>query len=167
MLCHSIVSWILALRVRGKNIVRYKDTGELHMDFHGATNTTIKYIVDHFGEEALTEIFTCVGKDVYKSIHNGLMNDDPSELIEHLNYYLSREKADYTLEENRDGFILLVNECPAVRHIKKIGLELSPYFHRQDIDISNAMCDGTPWQCETEIIEPGKYRQTFSRRQQS
>ena len=147
--------------------MRYKDRGELHMDFHGATNTTINYIADNFGEAALTEIFSCVGQDVYRSIHDGLNNDDPSELIEHLNYYLTRENADYTLEENADGFILLVNECPAVRHIKKLGLELSPYFHRQYIDISNAMCAGTPWQCETEIVAQGKYRQTFSRRSQS
>ena len=147
--------------------MRYKDTGELHLDFHGATNTTISYIVDNFGEVALTEIFSRVGKDVYKSIHDGLRNDDPSELVEHLNYYLTREKADYILEENADGFTLLVNECPAVRHIKKLGFELSPCFHHQDVDVANAMCDGTPWQCKTEIIEPGKYRQIFSRRNQS
>jgi len=66
--------------------MRYKSTGELHLDFHGATNTTINYIVDNFGETALTEIFNRVGKDVYKSIHQGLMNNDPSELIEHLDY---------------------------------------------------------------------------------
>ena len=146
--------------------MRYKDTGELHMDFHGATNTTINYIVDNFGEAALTEIFNRVGKDVYKSIHQGLKNDDPSELIEHLNYYLTREKADYTLQENEDGFVLQVNKCPAVAHIRKLGLEPSPYFHRQYIDISNALCDGTPWQCETTIFEQGKYQQVFSRRKQ-
>ena len=144
--------------------MRYKDTGELHMDFHGATNTTINYIVDNFGEAAITEIFEKVGKDVYKSIHTGLKNDDPGELIEHLNYYLTREKADYTLEENENGFVLKVNSCPAVKHIKSIGLKVSPYFHRQYIDISNALCDGTPWQCQTKIIEEGKYQQTFSRR---
>ena len=147
--------------------MRYKDTGELHMDFHGATNTTIDYIVEHFGQEALTEIFYRVGKDVYKSIHQGLMNDDPSELIEHLNYYLTREKADYTLQENENGFVLQVNKCPAVAHIAKLGLKLSPYFERQYIDISNALCDGTPWQCQTDIIAPGKYKQTFTRRNQS
>lgn len=143
--------------------MRYKETGEVHLDFHGATNTTINYIVEHFGETALTEIFSRVGKNVYKTIHEGLKNNDPSELIEHLNYYLTREKADYTLVENENRFVLLVNECPAVKHINKLGLELSPYFHRQNIDICNAMCDGTPWQCETEIIESGKYRQTFRR----
>lgn len=144
--------------------MRYKSTGEVHMDFHGATNTTINYIVEHFGETALIEIFNNVGKKVYKSIHEGLKNDDPRELIEHLNYYLTREKANYTLEEVTDGFVLEVHECPAVKHNNKLGLELSPYFHWQDIYICNAMCDDTPWQCETEIIMPGKYRQTFKRR---
>lgn len=144
--------------------MRYKDTGELHMDFHGATNTTINYIVENFGKEALTEIFSCVGKDVYKSIRDGLMNDDPSELIEHLKYYLDREHGEYSLTENKDGFVLDVTKCPAVAHVKKLGLELSKHFCCQTIDVNNAMCDGTPWQCETEIIEEGVCRQTFSRR---
>ncbi len=144
--------------------MRYKDTGELHMDFHGATNTTIDYIANKYGKEALVEIFHKVGKDVYKSIHEGLKNDDPSELIEHLNYYLTREKADYTLTENEDGFVLDVKQCPAVAHIKSLGLEVSPYFNLQYIEISNALCDSTPWQCTTEIIGEGEYRQTFSRR---
>ncbi len=144
--------------------MRYKDTGELHMDFHGATNTTIDYIVEHFGEDALTEIFSRVGKDVYKSIHEGLKNDDLSELIEHLEYYFDREKGEFTLTENDNGFVLEVKKCPAVEHIKKCGFELSSHFCRQTIDVNNAMCEGTPWQCETEVMEPGVCRQTFSRR---
>lgn len=144
--------------------MRYKETGELHLDFYGAVNTTINYIVDKFGETALTEIFNRVGKDVYKSIHEGLMNDDPSELIEHLEYFFSREHGEFSLQKNADGFVLEVKQCPAVAHIRKLGLELSPCFCRQTIDVNNAMCDGTPWQCETEIIAEGVCRQEFSRR---
>ena len=144
--------------------MRYKSTGELHLDFHGATNTTINYIVDNFGEAALTEIFNRVGKDVYRSIHEGLMNDDPTELIEHLEYYLSREHGNYSLEKNGNGFVLEVKKCPAVAHIRKLGLELAPQFCQQTIDVNNAMCDGTPWQCQTTIKEPGVCQQTFTRK---
>jgi len=147
--------------------MRYKDTGELHRDFHLATNLAIDFVVEHYGQAALTELFNRMGKDVYRSIHQGLEKDDPSELMEHLNYYLTRENADYALAENADGFILQVNKCPAVEHIRKSGTRLSPHFHRQYIEISNALCDGTPWQCETKIIEEGKYRQTFSRRKRT
>jgi len=33
--------------------MRYQETGGLHLDFHGATNTTIDYVVDEYGVEAL------------------------------------------------------------------------------------------------------------------
>ena len=144
--------------------MRYKDTGEVHKDFHGATNTTIDYIVDNFGIDALTKIFGRVGKDVYKSIHNGLLNDDPNELIEHLKYYFDRENGEYSMEETKDSYVFDVHKCPAVAHIEKLGLELSPNFCKQTIDVNNALCDGTPWKCETEILGEGVCRQTFSRR---
>jgi hypothetical protein len=144
--------------------MRYKSTGELHLDFHGAINTTINYIVDNFGESALTEIFNCVGRDVYKSIHEKLLNDDPSELIEHLEYYLNREHGDFTLSVENDAILLEVKQCPAVKHISQLGLELSPHFCKQTIEVNNALCAGTPWQCETTIIEPGRCSQKFSKR---
>jgi predicted ArsR family transcriptional regulator len=147
--------------------MRYQETGELHMDFHGAVNTTIDYIVEHFGEEALAEIFNRVGKDVYKSIHDGLMQDDPAELKAHLAYFFNREEGEFELQDNAEGFVLQVKKCPAVAHVCKLGLHLSPYFCRQTIDVNNALCDGTPWQCETVVLGHGCCRQSFIRRRQS
>ena len=143
--------------------MRYKSTGELHLDFHGATNTTIQYIMDNFGEQALKEIFSRVGKDVYRSIHNGLKNDDPSELIEHLDYYFKREKADFNLKVEDDEILLEVKECPAVKHIKNLGLTLADNFCWQTTELNNALCDGTPWQCETTVNGEGRCLQKFTR----
>jgi hypothetical protein len=144
--------------------MRYQETGELHLDFHGAVNTTIQYIAKRFGQVALREIFDHVGKDVYKSIHEGLANDDPRELKEHLDYFFRRENGEFELRDTTDGFVLEVSKCPAVEHVRKLGLELSPGFCRQTTDVNNALCDGTPWQCRTEVMAPGVCRQTFSRR---
>ncbi|MCF6177753.1 MAG: hypothetical protein L3J71_18505 [Victivallaceae bacterium] len=144
--------------------MRYKSTGELHLDFHGATNTTINYIVDNFGEAALTEIFNRIGKDVYMSIHEGLKNDNLGELIEHLEYYFTREHGDFTLSVEDDEILLEVKQCPAVEHIRKLGLELSPHFCQQTVEINNALCADTPWQCQTTIKELGVCRQTFTRK---
>ena len=146
--------------------MRYKSTGELHLDFHGATNTTINYIVDNFGEAALTEIFKRVGKDVHKSIHEGLKNDNPTELIEHLDYYFSREHGDFTLSVEADEILLEVKQCPAVAHIRKLGLELSPHFCQQTVEINNALCADTPWQCKTTLLEPGSCIQKFSKKEE-
>ena len=145
--------------------MRYKSTGEVHLDFHGATNTTISYIVEKFGESALKEIFNRVGKDVYQSIHNGLKNDDPSELIEHLEYYFNREQGEFELNVTDNKITVEVKKCPAVAHIQKLGLELSPHFCQQTIAVNEALCDGTPWECETVVTGQGSCRQIFTRRQ--
>ncbi len=53
-------------------MLRYQENNELHRDFHGTTDTTLNYIAEHFGEEALKEILRKTGRDVYKSIREKL-----------------------------------------------------------------------------------------------
>jgi len=144
--------------------MRYRETGELHKDFHGATNATIDYVAENFGESALREIFFEVGKKVYRSIHENLMKDSPEELVEHLDYFFGREGGQYRLTRDEDTITLEVDKCPAVEHVLELGLTLSPHFCRQTIDVNEALCDGTPWKAETTVLGCGKCRQVFRRR---
>ena len=41
--------------------LRYSDSGNVHMNFHVATNTTIDFIIKNFGLEAMDQIFSRVG----------------------------------------------------------------------------------------------------------
>ena len=50
------------------NTLRYNDQGNVHMDFHGATNTTIDFIIKKYGIETMNDIFKKVGNDVYANI---------------------------------------------------------------------------------------------------
>lgn len=143
--------------------MRYKDGGNLHLDFHGATNITIKYIVETFGVDALHEILFNVGHDVYKSIRENLANDDTSELIEHWTYYFDREKADYQIEEHGNDVVLTVNECPAIKHIKSLGLELADNFCDQTKVINKGLCDGTPYKIATKITGCGSCQQILKK----
>lgn len=36
--------------------LRYNEEGNVHLDFHGAVNTTIDFIVSRYGVEAMHEI---------------------------------------------------------------------------------------------------------------
>ncbi len=40
----------------GDKPLRYEEDGNVHMDFHGAVNTTIEFIVSRYGIEAMHEI---------------------------------------------------------------------------------------------------------------
>ena len=61
----------LYIKVNKNNLdqkLRYNDGGNVHMDFHGATNTTIEFIINKYGIDTMNDIFKKVGNDVYKDI---------------------------------------------------------------------------------------------------
>lgn len=143
--------------------MRYRETGELHKDFHGALNTTVDYVVGKYGRDALREIFRRVGREVYRSIHAKLQAGDPSELVEHLRYFYAREQADFRLTVESDAIVLEVFQCPAVEHLRRLGITPSPCFCDQTIEVNAGLCENTPWTTATEVLAPGRCRQCFTR----
>ncbi len=146
-------------------MLRYRETGELHKDFHGSTSLALDFVAERHGEDALTEILHNVGTKVYASIHQKLLKDDPSELIEHLAYFYNREEADFDLEVTDQEITLRVRQCPAIAHIRKVGLPLSKCFCRSTTEINAAMCEGTAWATETKILAEGQCVQRFYRKE--
>ena len=142
-------------------MLRYQENNELHRDFHGTTNTTLNYIADHYGVEALKMILRKTGHDVYKSIREKLETGDASELIEHLNWFFYRERGKYQLAVSENEIVFEVFECPAIRHLRKLGLEPSPHVCLQTSEVNAGMCEGTPWHSEVKIVGEGHCVQTF------
>ena len=142
-------------------MLRYQENNELHKDFHGTTNATLDYIAGKYGVEALEKILRDTGKKVYKSIHDKLAAGDASELLEHLNWFFYREGGKYQLTVNDKQIIIEVKECPAIAHLKKLGLPISPYCCLQTRCINEGMCENTPWKTSLEIISEGHCIQTF------
>ena len=144
--------------------LRYQETGNTHLDFHGATNTTIDFIVERFGVAALHDIFARVGKDVYADIHAHLEAGDADELVRHWRYFFERENGDFTIEADGDEVVLTVRRCPAYWHVKKIAGTVSPHFCDQTIKVNDALADGTPFAISTELTGEGACRQVIRRR---
>ena len=145
-------------------MLRYQENNELHRDFHGTTNTTLNYIAENFGVEALKAILRKTGRDVYKSIREKLSRGDASELVEHLNWFFFREQGRYRLTVDGDTITFEVLECPAIRHLRKLGLEPSPYVCLQTSEVNAGMCEGTPWESEVKVLGEGRCVQTFRRK---
>ena len=51
-----------------RKLLRYRSTGEVHKDFHGLTCATLHYLIDNYGEDAVTEVLTSTAQKVYKTI---------------------------------------------------------------------------------------------------
>ena len=53
------------------------------MDFHGATNTTINFIIEKYGIETMNDIFKKVGNDVYADMKKHIQSGNIKMLAEH------------------------------------------------------------------------------------
>ncbi len=146
--------------------LRYHDEGNTHLDFHGATNTTIDFIVERYGIDALHDIFRRVGTDVYADLRRHLMAGDAEELVRHWRHFFTRENADFEIAVEEDGAIVLtVNRCPAYEHVRKLTGAVSPQFCDQTTVTNAAMAEGTPFSVTTEITGEGSCRQIIRKRE--
>lgn len=144
--------------------LRYQEGGNVHMDFHGATNTTIDFIIKNYGIEVMDQIFAKVGKDVYSDIRRHLVAGNAGELVKHWRHFFDREQADYDIEVGDDEIVLSVRHCTAYHHVKKIAPSVSPHFCDQTIRTNEALAEGSPFIIDTLITGEGSCRQTIRRR---
>lgn len=144
--------------------LRYHETGNIHLDFHGATNTTIDFIVANYGVKVLHEIFEKVGKDVYADIRAHLIAGDAQELVRHWRHFFERENAEFDIAVEDDEIVLTVRRCPAYAHVQKIAPSVSPWFCDQTVKTNEAMAEGSPFEVATEITGPGACRQIIRKR---
>jgi len=142
-------------------MLRYQDNDELHRDFHGTTNTTLDYIAEQYGVDALKEILRRTGREVYKTIREKLARGDASELLEHLVWFHYREGGEFSLSVSDDEIRFEVKRCPAWSHIEKMELKHSPHFCLQSSELYAGICEGTGWECTVKCTGSGKCVQTF------
>lgn len=144
--------------------MRYKETGQVHKDFHRTMNETIAYLRRKYGEEFLDETFRRTAREVYRSIWEDLLRGDSRQLVEHWRYFLDREGGDYTIEHKGDNIRMTVNRCPAITYLQSRGIEVAPAFCRQTVMINAALAGDTPFQIGTEVLGNGRCVQTIRRR---
>jgi hypothetical protein len=144
--------------------LRYAETGEVHLDFHGATDTTIEFIIGKFGLAAMDDIFRKVGKDVYRSIHEDLVAGDTGQLVRHWRHFFDRENCDYDIAVGEDEIVLTVRHCTAWHHVAKLVGTPSSHFCDQTSRTNEGMAEGSPFAIDTEITGPGACRQIIRRR---
>jgi hypothetical protein len=144
--------------------MRYKETGQVHMDFHRTTNGTIAYLRENYGLDFLDEIFRRTAHDVYRDIREDLMRGDPEQLVEHWSYFFDRENGQYKIEREDDEIQVKVTKCPAIAYLQQRGIPVDPAFCRQTKVINAALAEGTPFDISTEVLGGGRCIQTIRKR---
>ena len=145
-------------------MLRYRESGELHKDFHGSMNAAVEYVGSRYGREGLRAVFKATAQRVYRSIYEGLLRGDWGELVAHWRYFMNREGADYALTVTAEALVLTVKTCPAVSHLHKLGLGPSEFFCDQTALLNEAWCEGTPFEAVTVLTGDGSCVQTIRRK---
>lgn len=144
--------------------MRYRDTGEVHLDFHRTANGTIAYLRANYGREFLDETFRRTARNVYAAIREDLKRGDAEHLVEHWTYFFDREGGRYALERNGEEIRFVVERCPAVDYLQSRGIPIDEDFCRQTVVVNDALAEGTPFEISTEVLGGGKCVQTIHRR---
>jgi hypothetical protein len=152
----------------GKKVMRRRaaDNVYLHKDFHGALNQALIYVEEHFGAEAVKEYVYQFAKGFYAPLTRRLREDGLAVLREYFERVYSLEGAECRIEESPGELILRIPRCPAVSHIREMGLTLSPLFPETSRTVNAAICEGTPFEADIleYDLETGRSVQRFARR---
>ena len=143
--------------------MRYTDSGEVHKDFHLATNETIDFVLSEYGLDFLTELFRRTAQRVYRDIYTNLKKGNPQPLIDHWSYYYTREKGVFSVSYEGEDICFHVTDCPAVRHLKEKNIRITDNFYLQISLMNSGWSEETPFEIETEIISEGEYKMTVRR----
>ncbi len=136
--------------------MRYRETGNVHKDFHLATNRTIKYILSNYGLDFLRELFRRTAQLVYKVIYNALREGNPEPWIEHMSYFFEREGGVFAIKRTDNAILFEVKECPAVKHLKNRGVSPSIDFCLQTSLLNEAWSENTKFDIRTIVVGEGR-----------
>ena len=138
--------------------MRYRATGNLHKDFHLATNTTIQYVLKKYGQEFLRELFQRTAQRVYRDIYESLQAGNYTPLVEHWTYYYEREHGRFEINKKDGEVVFHVLECPAVRHLQERNVQVTKEFYLQIVFMNEAWSENTPFVITVELLGVGEYR---------
>lgn len=114
-------------------IVQEYKSGELeyfHPDFHSSMNMGVDYMAVTYGEEALKAYLTQYTKAVYRKRMEVIKQEGLSAIqnmiLDTYNKEHAPEAVETKLEEGK--LSVVVHWCPAVRHLRKTGREVSKWY---------------------------------------
>jgi hypothetical protein len=145
---------------------RASDNLYLHRDFHGALNQALIYLEENFGAGAVKEYLREFARTYLSPLTADLRARGLEALRDHFSRLYDLEGAGIRLDGSPDELILRVEACPAVFHIRKMGLPVSQSFVETAKTVHAAICEGTDFEYELLEYDPesGRSVERFSRR---
>lgn len=141
------------------------DNAYRHKDFHGALNQALIYLEQNFGAGAVREYLHQFARAFYSPLTGEIKERGLKALKTYLENLYSLEGAKFSIRCSPDELILSVDACPAVGHIRKMGLPVSRHFDETARTVNSAICEGTGYEFELLEYDPesGRRVERYSR----
>ena len=106
------------------------DNEYFHRDFHSSMNMGIHYVGQEYGLDAVKEFLTMYTKDVYTPVFADMKKRGLAAIEAKIRDTYEKEKALDVLktELTEDALTVTVSECPAVKHLKATGRDVSRWY---------------------------------------
>ena len=102
-----------------------------HRDFHSSLNMGIDYVAKKYGLDGLKEYLREYTLHVYKPVFNDMKNGILGAIEKQIRKTYELEKATEVLhmERSENSLKVKIDYCPAVKHLRETGREVSEYFN--------------------------------------
>lgn len=147
---------------------RASDNKYLHRDFHNFMSMGIDYVQSLYGDQGVREYLRDFGLTFYAPLTKDIKERGLQAIKDHYEKIYNIEEAieDIEISLSEDELIIKVAKCPAVTHIKGMGMKVSPLYYETIKTINETICEGTPF--AFELVEydadTGKSIERFYRR---
>ena len=143
------------------------DNEYFHPDFHSSMNMGIHYLGENYGIDAVKEYLTRYTKNVYHREISEIKEKGLSAIESKILDTYKKEKAEDAVSTSVENGKLTVNVkyCPAVKHLKKTGREVSKWYVYTTETVMQVLADQAGYKFEMEAYdeENGNARYTFSK----
>ncbi len=140
---------------------------KIHKDFHGALSVGFEFLSDRYGEKVLEEYLVDVAENVYSDLIKKIKKNGISELEKYWKEVFTEEEGKFSLKRDGNKKIeLIVEECPAISHMKKVGYKIYKNFCIQCKDINTVIAEKTGFISEINYdVKNGKCKQIFKKKE--
>ena len=141
------------------------DNEYFHKDFHSSMNNGIEYLGKKFGVEAIRSYLSQFTKNVYKREIEKIKQNGISAIEEKIVDTYSNEKCPevLTISKNGNKTTFEIEFCPAVKHLKETGRDVSSWFNLTTEVVMGIFADaaGLSFEMEEYDASTGKARYSF------
>lgn len=147
--------------------IKPSDHEYFHPDFHSSLNMGIDYVAKEHGVDALKDHLAIYTRHVYVKTIEAMKEDALGAIAAKIAETYRLEHAEDALEMVNDGNKLTVKiaYCPAVKHLRKTGREVSAWFRYSTETVMQTLADigGLKFTMESYDDETGAAAYSFTK----